>query len=218
MTSSHEPLNLVAEPPTTSARLLAAAIDVIERHGENAVRVRDIAAAAGVTYSAVQFHFGGRAGLVDAAYLELYRRDLFYLVPGFAERLAAATDVNDFVDAVRELLLSYFSQERAETRRRRALVIGTAAVRPALADALAAVHRESFTAIAALLDKPSRNGWLRGDLEPAAMVAVLLGITNGRSLVEIGNSGVDLADWDAAAMSAVLSFLVLPTSGNSTSV
>lgn len=210
MSHSLESLDAPVEQPSTSARLLAAAQEVIEREGEGAVRVRDIATAAGVTYSAVQFHFGGRAGLIDAAYLELYRRDLFYLVPGFAERLTAATDVNDFVEAVRELLQSFFRNDRASVRRRRALVIGTAAVRPALADALAAVHRESFTAIAALLDKPYRNGWLRSDLEPAAMVAVLLGITNGRSLVEIGDSGVDLDDWDAAATSAVLSFLVQP--------
>lgn len=217
MTSSDEPLDVLTDTAPTSARLIAAAMDVIERHGENSVRVRDIAAAAGVTYSAVQFHFGGRAALVDAAYLELYRRDLFYLVPKFAERLAAATDANDFADAVRDLLQGYFRRERADVRRRRALVIGTAAARPALADALAAVHRESFSAIAALLDKPYRNGWLRNDLEPAAMVAVLLGITNGRSLVEIGDSGVDLDDWDAAAMSAVLSFLVQPPSGKTTS-
>lgn len=206
MTSSYERGGSF-ESGETSVRLLEAAIEVIERAGEASVHVRDVAAAAGVSYSAVQFHFGGRSGLIDAAYLELYRRELFFMMAGFAERVSAATGPDHFAAAVREILTLFFRPERAGVRSHRAQILGAAAVRPALASSLAAVHRESFRVIADILDKPHRLGWLRPDLEPAAMIAVFLAITNGRLLVELGDTGVDLLDWDRAATAAVMAFL-----------
>lgn len=209
------PFNLPDDlaPAETSTRLLDAAIEVIERDGEASVRVRDVAATAGVTYSAVQFHFGGRSGLIEAAYLELYRRELFFMMKSFAERITVASSPHHFADAVREILTLFFRPERAGVRSHRAQILGAAAVRPALAANLADVHRDSFGAIADILDKPHRLGWLRPDLEPAAMIAVFLAITNGRMLVELGDTGVNLDDWDRAATAAVMAFLPAPDPG-----
>lgn len=180
---------------------------VIERDGEAAVRVREVAAAAGVTYSAVQFHFGGRDGLLDAAYLDLYRRDLLFPVADLRRRAEASGGSDGFRQVMLGLLDAAFSDDRVSARRRRAQVLGAAATRPAIAAGLATVHREYFAALAAVFDEPHRRGWLRSDLEVEAMGAVYLAIVNGRALIEMGDTGLDLAAWDAAAAAAVLAFV-----------
>lgn len=193
--------------PATAERLLAAAMAVIEREGPDGIRVRDISAAAGVTYSAVQFHFGGRDGLVDAAYLELYRQDLIFPTADLAGRTFA--DNEALQGLVTALLDAAFAPERAAARRRRAQVLGAAATRPTIAAGLAEIHREYFHAVGAVFAEPQRQGLLRPDLDAEAMGAIYLAVVNGRTLVEIGDTGLDLTAWDAAAKAAVLA-LVTP--------
>lgn len=174
------------------------------------MHVRDVARRAGVTYSAVQFHFGNRDALIDAAYIELYRLDLIPPVNDAAQVFAAARDVNAFVEAVRLSLGKLFRHERASHRRRRLQVLGAAVNRPALGDAIADIHREFFERFALALEVPLARGWLKPGLDLRALATLHLGIMNARSLVEDPRVDVDPMRWDEAAMDALLSFTTWP--------
>ena len=189
---------------STAERLVEAAVDVIERLGDSGIRVRDVAEVAGVTYSAVQFHFGGRDGLIDAAYLELYRRDLLGPVADAATAFAAASSASGFTDALRSIVAALLVPERIDNRRRRAQAIGAAVTRPSLASALTELHNEYFDRLAELLEGPRSRGWMRDDLDVRAVGAVYIGIVNARALVEFPGSAVDPDAWTEAAMTAVL--------------
>lgn len=189
---------------STAERLVEAAVEVIERRGDAGIRVRDVAEVAGVTYSAVQFHFGGRDGLIDAAYLELYRRDLLGPIADAARAFAAASTASEFTDAVRSVVTALLVPERIDNRRRRAQAIGAAVTRPSLASALTDLHNDYFARLAELLEGPRSRGWMRTDLDVRAVGAVYIGIVNARSLVEFPGSTVDPEAWTEAAMAAVL--------------
>jgi len=64
--------------------LLAAAIEAIEESGATAMSVRDLARRAGVTHTAVTYHFGDKSGLLAAVAADGYRR--------LAEALTEAKD------------------------------------------------------------------------------------------------------------------------------
>jgi len=62
--------------------ILSAALDLLRTGGPQALRVRDIAAAAGCTTMTVYSRFGGKDGIVEAIYVDGFRR--------FAQALKAA--------------------------------------------------------------------------------------------------------------------------------
>lgn len=54
--------------------ILAAALDLLAQGGPQALRVRDIASAAGCTTMAVYSRFGGKDGLIEAIYVDGFTR------------------------------------------------------------------------------------------------------------------------------------------------
>lgn len=63
--------------PTVSEQqqaIVAAALDLLASGGPQALRVRDIAAAAGCTTMTVYSRFGGKDGIVEAIYIDGFRR------------------------------------------------------------------------------------------------------------------------------------------------
>jgi AcrR family transcriptional regulator len=59
-----------ASGETSRDRILAAALDLLQREGAIALTVRNIAEAAGCSTSGIYTHFGGKHGLVEALYLD----------------------------------------------------------------------------------------------------------------------------------------------------
>lgn len=55
-------------------RILAAASELLGEHGADGLRVRDIAAAADCSTMGVYSHFGGKNGLVEAIFVDGFRR------------------------------------------------------------------------------------------------------------------------------------------------
>jgi AcrR family transcriptional regulator len=64
----------VPSPSTTRDTLLDAALLLLEEHGPAAVRVRDVATAAGQSTMGVYTHFGSKEGLLEQLYLHGFDR------------------------------------------------------------------------------------------------------------------------------------------------
>ena len=71
------------EAANTRARLLNAAVFVIDQGGVKALKVRDVSARAGVKEPSVYHYFGNRDGLVEAAQAKRYIRGLLELTEVF---------------------------------------------------------------------------------------------------------------------------------------
>ena len=61
-------------PSTTRETLLDAALRLLEERGPGALRIRDLAAAAGQSTMGVYTHFGSKQGLLEQLYLHGFRR------------------------------------------------------------------------------------------------------------------------------------------------
>lgn len=203
-------MTITTSETDTRQRLLAAAIEVLETDGEQAIRVRDVAAAASVTYSAVDHHFGGREGLIEAACVACYRNDLLGPLAQASEAFRRATSKEAFHQAIENVVRALLVEERAPARRRRALVLGATTTR---ADLTAKIHEIDFEyaqALALVLDEPIKRGWINPDVDVFALALLYIGIINARLLIELHPQSPSGDAWNQLAMQAIFAILESP--------
>lgn len=212
-----------ADTTDTRSRMLERAFAVLEADGERAIRVRDVAAAAGVSYSAVEHHFGGRDGLIEATYLESYRRDLDFSMDDATSAVDAATTFEEFTSIVEAIVVQNMGPTRAAARRRRAIALGAAATRPRLAQGLRELESNYVAAFSRMLDNPRRRGWVPADLDVHAFASIYIGFVGSRFIIEMAPGGADGDAWNQFLIRALLAALTEscptvqedPTKGNS---
>jgi AcrR family transcriptional regulator len=188
----------------TRSQLLEAAIAVIEQGGEAAVRVRDIAAAAGVTYPSLYHFFGDRDGLIEAAQAERYRRGLHEALEPFRRAVEQCRTERDFHTALRDAARQIYSPERVAVRRTRINVLGSAQNRPQLAALLVEAQRAQNEDFAAILALGRDRGWVRDDVDLLMLAAWINGQSNGRMLIEMDLERADEAAWNEVSFDATV--------------
>jgi len=137
----------VAEPSTRSTRdvLTDVLLDITARRGLDAVSVRQVAAAAGVSIGTVQHHFPTKDAMLTAAFTEVVRR--------IRERVANVVpgpDVPRNLAAVLRELLPLDERRSAEVRIQVAFA-ARAATAPALAALQAGILAEVTESIAEVI-------------------------------------------------------------------
>ena len=188
----------------TRRRLLDAAITVLDRDGEAAIRVRDVSRAAGVSYASLYHFFGDREGMIEAAQAERYERSLFALMEPLREDIAQARSEKSFYDAVRLGVARMWTPERASFRRSRIEALAAMTARPGLAALIRDAQHTLNLTIAEMLKEPQRRGWVRRDLDLEMVGAWAQGMTNGRLLIEIDPERTDGDAWNRIAAEALV--------------
>lgn len=202
----------MSDQPDTRERLLRAAIDVLAQDGERAIRVRDIAAQAGVTEPSLYHFFGSREGLIAAAQATRFREGQLEGMWRFADAVRDARSVDDFIAAVRNSLSWAYLPERRQARSTRIDVLGSAQSRPALAAELAAAQREVNEVMADIIEAAQLRGWARTDVNPRVLAAWIMGQITGRVFIEIDPELADSTEWNDISIDAVLTAFGHPPS------
>jgi AcrR family transcriptional regulator len=187
------------------ARILEAAIDVIESGGEVAIRVHDLANSCGVTGPILYRAFGSREGLIEAAQTERYRRSLLEL-DVIIESMAGCTTAEALHDALHRAVDQALGDRNG--RRVRANIIGSSITRPALAASIAALHRSTIDRIATAWQTAQSNGLLRPGTDLRALAAWWLGQLDSRVHLELSAGHVDDAAWDDIARRSLVGALL----------
>lgn len=159
--------------------VLAATIEIIERDGEAAVRIADITAATGVSHGAIYHHFVDRERLVQAAQFARLSRDPTRDIEHLGDALRGARDTVDFHIRLDALARSLCTADRAEIRRVRAAVIGSAAHRPELDVAVRDLETRGADERTALVAEAERRGLRTGHVDARAAALLLEAIAFG---------------------------------------
>jgi AcrR family transcriptional regulator len=195
------------EPRTTSERLLAETILVIERGGETSVRIRDIGEACGVTSPIIYKAFESRDGLIVAAQAERFRRAIASVATPFTEAISSATTVLELRRVMTLLLAATQHPLRAPFRRLQFEVLGASIHRPTLR---AAIDRELQVVIgegAAALEAAQHRGLIRATANPTEFMWWFYGQVQGRLLIEQSSAQLSEEAWNATAAQAVFAVL-----------
>lgn len=198
----------VREGQNTRERMLEVAMAIIEEHGEAGMRVRDVAMRTGVSYASLYHFFGSREGLVLAAQIERYERELRWVSDEFTRRVSACISLDEFTNALVDMLQESYDASRASFRLTRVNVLGSCQGRPELTAVIAEAQRRADRAIAAALERPQRMGWVPKGLDLEMFATWYHGQLNGRVLVELDPGQVRGHEWDRISRQATLSVLV----------
>lgn len=177
---------------SSRARLLEAAIEVIEAEGEAAVRVDRIAESAGVAKPSLYHFFGDRDGLIVAAQAARYERSLRIID---VDMVLSCDSQEDFAALILAAIDSFSSPDGAARRRLRIQVLGSAISRPALRNAVREAETRSVTEISRMLAFGQKLGWITKEFTTSALSEWYFGLMLGRHLVEEYGTEPDAVAW-----------------------
>ncbi|HNI34247.1 MAG TPA: TetR/AcrR family transcriptional regulator [Microthrixaceae bacterium] len=197
-------MNVDAESPTkaeaatdsTRARILATVIETLEQGGEQAVRIRDVAASVGIAVGAVYHHFDGREGLIAAARVAQFERVLGGDVEAIRDLVQRSATVDELRAGMHFLTRAAHSEARAPLRRLRAEVTGVARHSPTLAAALSETQDRRTSELADSVAVAQSAGLVRPELDPRSVATLLQAVTLGLVLNDINLAQpVDEESW-----------------------
>jgi AcrR family transcriptional regulator len=185
-------------------RLLELAIETIDESGEPGIRVSELAEAVGVGLPTLYHHFGNREGLIEQAQAERFIRGLRENSEQLIALLENCTTKKELLAALSETFNWRRSAQRSDIRWQRLNALGATYARPALAERITQEHDAIITQVALALLPFQRKGVIRADVDLVALIAWYNGIVIGKNLLEIGNSSVNVAEWERIADEAIL--------------
>lgn len=194
----------------TRATMLEAAIAVIESGGTDAIRVREVAAAAGVSYASLYHYFGDREGLIEAAQAERYARSVADLLSEFTARFATCRTREQFRTVLVAFIRRTFEPDRWGVRMDRVSVLGTAQSRPSLLALLAEAHRERDRQLAEIFRPAHDRGWVRTDLPLEELAGWFVSLVGARVFIEMDPERASSKAWNRLTEEALLNGVLAP--------
>lgn len=198
---------------STRDRLIDAAIEIIDASGEQAVKVREVAARAGVTEPSLYHFFGDRNGLIEEAQSERFRRNQMDVLGDFAAAIIECETREDFVALVRTSFAGAMSQDRADRRFARMNVIGSIQGRSGLLERVTEQQRNVLKVVGDAMRVAQRLGFIRPDVDCYALTMWTIGMAQGRTLIEMDPTLVDGDAWNRVATDALLAATGNPPEG-----
>ena len=183
-------------------KILDLAIAAIDAGGEAAVRVNHIVEEAGVTPPVLYYHFGNRDGLVIAAQIERYSRQIRQDIEAIGQRVSQCQTREELqttlVDIWEKTLVG-----REESRWRRVSVVGSAFARPELEAEVLRAQDEIVAGLIAVLQPCNERGWLREGIDLPSAVAWQHGLLLSRVFIERGAQQGETDEWDQLTLEAL---------------
>ncbi len=211
VTKRYKYIEFVTGAESIREKLLARAIAVIEETGEVGIRTHAIAADCGVTAPILYRIFGDREGLIVAAQSERYRRTYALDEAGIGaeirRRVARCLSRQDVIDAVRWFVSAALNADRHDVVMARIEVLGSAASRPTLREAVAEVERANIADIIRVFEVAREHGWVKPTFSGESLAAVWHGIVLASFIPVIAADILDRQDWVSAATEAMLHIL-----------
>src|SRR6056297_293446 len=167
-----EPSERTSDTDDTRRRILDATIEIIDESGERAVRVADVARAAGIVTSAIYHHFRDRNALVNAARADQYRGRL--LSDALAlDDLLALDDETQQAAALSDLMVRPDDAERRRHRWDRIAALAAAQHHPDLLAEITELQRAVTDRFTAVIDQAKQRGWIDPQVDSRATALLM---------------------------------------------
>ena len=186
--------------------ILHEAISIIAESGEQAIRTKAVAAAAGITEPTLFHYFGSREGLIIAAQAERFREMQLDVFIPYRDAVYQCTSVEDLKNVTRRFM-KMSVESRSDLRSARVNILGSSTTRPDLAAELALAQRASNEIMIQIMEFTSSKGWIRKDINFEAYATWFVGQYTGRYLAEIYGKPELLPEWDDIAFRAMMGVL-----------
>ena len=191
----------------TREKILQITIAVIEEHGDEAVRVNDIAAAADVSITSLYHFFGDRVGLVVAAQAVRYFTPMMAEMETFVVLLDSCTTREQLTDIITGVVAFSTDATRQSIRRTRINVLGRAMTHKELEDSVAEFEKNWCDVLTPAFMRVRDKGLVNADLSIDVIVPWMVGILLGRIVFELNAKPEQEKIWDAMTVKAITSII-----------
>lgn len=176
--------------------ILEASVSELELHSEAGFRVTRVAENAGCVVSVLYHHFENREGLIDAALIEIMRRESLELRNMYAAVEANLVHVDDLGDALERYVRFAHSFERAPRRALRVQILTAVQTRPRVQSAWEEFSATNQATAEHLIATVKERGLISSSFS-TEVLAFFLRITDlGRTLEEsVAKPAVDFELW-----------------------
>jgi AcrR family transcriptional regulator len=176
---------MVNDDSPTRHRILMSAVEIIDEHGEAALRLMDVARGAGITLSLITHYFGTRDNLVAEAHTVRFKgltdADAERIV-GIASQVTSKEELRAALSAVTNDVLD---QRRASVRLARMSAIGAAYGRPDLLSQLGESMASLNDAMATIITGLQQSGFVRPDVDPRAVATFISSYALGAVVADL---------------------------------
>jgi AcrR family transcriptional regulator len=190
----------------TAMLLLDATVELLETVPVNELSLAMVLERCGVSHGSVYYHFEDFTNLVEEAVVVRFEAGLKESLVGI-EAMLDSRDAAEFRQRAEELAVKFGSPERRSFRLSRIEVFAATKNRPDFAAKIAQSQQSVIDQQGELYAEFQRRGWLRSDLDPMVMSAVIVSILFGRVVDDLSARPVAADDWNAVWMQAVRAIL-----------
>ena len=191
-------------------RILEATIAAIDKGGETAVRIIEVAEAAGVTQGLITYHFRTRDQLIAEANTARFVATLNEDLSTMNQALASIKTRTDFLKLAEGLTKLLLTPERADARKRRLNALGFAIQSPHALEAIRETQTKVVDGISDIIRVAQERNIARQDLDARAMATVILSYAFGLVLTEFDTNPPS----DEELYAAILAYVSLLVLGN----
>lgn len=171
--------------------VVEATVRVLEREGENAVRIAEICDVTGVSYGTVYHHFGDRNGLIRAAQFARLSDQPGRDIDAFRSALDGDDPAGDFINGLMAICRSMADPERGPVRLVRTSVIASALNDPEFLPTVTELETEIMDDLIAVITQAQAIGVADPALDPVALAAYLEAVSYGLVLADVSNHQPD---------------------------
>ena len=195
-------------------RVLDAAVSIIEKSGERALRMRQVAQLAGIAEPTLYHYFKSREDLIVAAHARRYRTELSVTVDPFLDAVRRCESAEQFISIVLAVYENSFRPERVSVRATRAEVVGAAHRRDGLRLEVRDAMQQSLAPTIEALNFAQAKGWLRRDIDTTAFAYFNLALVSGMVFPEIQGDTNLMENWMKIARATLTAFLATDTASD----
>lgn len=177
--------------------LIDVAIEIIQEHGIDALRIEDVCERVGVSKGSLYWHFGDRNGLIREALLEHMYRMGDEQLSALNEAVDNFTSRDDYLSKIYMALVDPFDKSQVETRWQRLELIAGARRDEALSSIVSDIQRRHHRYLSEIMENASEQGVLRPDVDPKAVAAMLGAVGLGSNVLSmLGEEGPTPDQWN----------------------
>lgn len=193
-------------PHSTATRLLECTVELLETEPMEHLSVAMVLERSGVSHGSLYHHYEDFPDLVEQA---LVHRCMRRLSEGNVaiKNLLAAADAAEFRAGAEALFREFIKVDRRRNRMDQVEVLGSLQGRPRLAERIAEAQRELNDERTAVFAEAQRRGFLRADLDPAALTGFLQGMVMCRVIDDVTDHHVPSDSWETVALIAFRAIL-----------
>ena len=191
----------------TQARIVDAAIDIIERDGEAAVTVARVLDVTGLSRGAVYHHFADRDVLVRAAQFERLARQPGGDIAALRAAIRDARDRDEFVGTVSLITAALCEPDRVAVRAVRASVLAPAVQHDDARPPVTALESDIARELTEVVREGQARGFITTAADAAAIAVVIESVAFGLLIATCIEPRPDRAALAEATRLALLGFL-----------